>query len=132
MKIGGLQPLQQLRYWQRSDWWRVDVRLPLGCGTLMLGVLLAALLADVPWVAGLPLLGFLLLAAYQGYRQPTAPFLVAATICMPLFLMVLLLAWMVPDGRIAAIWLAIALFTLLLCLVGAFASTWLQSRRHGI
>jgi len=132
MKLNSLRPRQQLRHWQRSAWRQVDFRWPLGCGVLMHVLLLGALLTRLPSMVAFPLLGFALLAAYQGYEQPAAPSLVAAVICLPLFLMVLLLALVLPDGRVAATWLAIAIIILLLCLAGAHGGTWLHGRRHGI
>lgn len=127
-----MHSVQQLRHWQRATWRRVDFRPPVRYGALLLILLLAALATQLPWVAGLILPGFLLLAAWQGYRQPEGPLLVAAAIVAPLFLMDALLALMLHDVRIAGIWLGIALFTLLLCLAGAYAGARWQARRRGI
>ncbi len=127
-----MRSVQQLRHWQQATWRQVDFRLPARHGTLLLILLLAALATHLPWVAGLALSGFMLLAAWQGYRQPAAPLLVAAATVAPLFLLDTLLALVLRDARITGIWLAIALFTLLLCLAGAFVGARWQERRRGI
>jgi len=132
MELDGLQPLQRLMRWKRSVWQRIDLRLPLGGGILLLILVLAALLTGIPQVAAAPLLGYLLLAVYQGYEQSASPLLVATAITIPLIILDILLALFQSDGRITGIWLVIAVIVLLLCLTGSFTGAWLQGRQRKI
>lgn len=132
MELDRLQPLQQMKHWQHSMWRRIDLRLPLSGGALLLILFLASFLPGVHWVPIMPLLGYVLLAVYQGYQQPASPLLIATAITAPLIALDALLALFQPDGRVTIIWLAIAVINLLLCLIGSFAGAWLQGRNQKI
>ena len=132
MAFEGLQTLQNMRRTQRSLWRQTNFFLPLTVGGIMLLVTLATFAANMPWLALIPIAGYLFASAQQGYNQPSSHLLIAAAITSPALLLDILLALFHSDGQVATTWLAITLVILLLSTIGVLTGMWLHSRQQSI